>query len=579
MNRKLITLAVAAAIAGPTLAPTAANAEAILYGKLNVSIDYVDVDANAYWTNGIPQGNGVPRLSGGNPSFGTALSGSGTNNNFDFAQARNPATGALLFDAAGNPVRSTSPYPDFPGAMALRYGASDNLYTNSQLIGGVVPIVGISNLDPVTYSAGTTLTTYSYNYSTKQLQSTTTAVAAPNTVSVYDTVYNSSLAVLQAQGFSAANASAAASNLALNEAWRLASDAQRNAVSAQIRTAAGGQAYKGWGLNMNGRASRIGVKGSEDLGGDLKAIYQVELNVDMSNDNRDASLLDGNRGNGIAFRNTFVGLSGNWGTVLMGRHDTPLKMSTGKLDLFADTLADMNYTVGFEDLRADSVVAYISPAFSGFTFSAAIVPAGGATGIGSFNNDSDSLSGAYSLAGVYNNGPFYVSLAYENLGSEMFTNSNPWSGLGLYQTTVADSYKAMFGSGPDEDTKLRIGLGLLDWNGFTLTGMFEQHENVNGAPVDGNMDLWQIQAAYAFGNSQVKAMYGQAEVDECVVPFTFTCTSGIPELQNTDKSVWAIGFDHNFSKRTKVYTLYTAVDDDTPDADWSGFSLGLMHSF
>ena len=63
----------------------------------------------------------------------------------------------------------------------------------------------------------------------------------------------------------------------------------------------------------------------------------------------------------------------------MGRHDTPLKISTGKLDLFADTLADMNATVGFQDLRADNAVAYISPSFSGFTLAAAIVPAGGST--------------------------------------------------------------------------------------------------------------------------------------------------------------------------------------------------------
>ena len=54
--------------------------------------------------------------------------------------------------------------------------------------------------------------------------------------------------------------------------------------------------YKGWGLGMNPRSNRIGIKGSEDLGGGLKAIYQVEIGVDLSNDNRDNDIDNGNRG-------------------------------------------------------------------------------------------------------------------------------------------------------------------------------------------------------------------------------------------------------------------------------------------
>jgi predicted porin len=53
-----------------------------------------------------------------------------------------------------------------------------------------------------------------------------------------------------------------------------------------------------------------------------------------------------------------------------------------------------------------------------------------------------------------------------------------------------------------------------------------------------------------------------------------------------DRYTWAIGFDHNFSKRSKVYALYTSVDDDldgTPGfgdgVEWQGFSLGMIHKF
>jgi hypothetical protein len=59
MNKKLISLAVAAAL----VAPAAAMADATLYGKMNVSADYVDVD-NAIL--GVPNTNPVT-LPNGNP--------------------------------------------------------------------------------------------------------------------------------------------------------------------------------------------------------------------------------------------------------------------------------------------------------------------------------------------------------------------------------------------------------------------------------------------------------------------------------------------------------------------------------
>ena len=79
-------------------------------------------------------------------------------------------------------------------------------------------------------------------------------------------------------------------------------------------------------VNLNCTTCSVGFKGSEDLGNGLKGIYQLEFAVDPAED----SMSWGGR-------NQFVGLAGGFGTVLFGRHDTPLKISTGKLDMFADT--------------------------------------------------------------------------------------------------------------------------------------------------------------------------------------------------------------------------------------------------
>ena len=344
------------------------------------------------------------------------------------------------------------------------------------------------------------------------------------------------------------------------------------------------EGFNGWGLSGNqgtrgftsnpfipspqGPASRIGVKGSEDLGNGVKAIYQVEFGISLTDTQNTA--VTGNEP--ITMRNSFVGLAGNFGTVLMGRHDTPLKISTGPLDLFADTMADYNNTVGFQDLRADNVIAYISPSWTGFQLAAAVHAGGGATAFGTYNEDSDSLAEAYSLAAIYKNGPWYAGLAYESLGEAL-------AGV----TDAQADAPGYFGS---DWNKVRVGLGILDWNGFSLTGIYENWDGGYWLDDVGN-DLWQVQAGYNFGNMAVKAMYGMSELDG-------------DSFQDYSWSTWAVGGDYNFSKRTKAFLLYTGNDlDDVGLAygnydntgkltdvgiqdyslDWDGFQLGMMHSF
>lgn len=378
-----------------------------------------------------------------------------------------------------------------------------------------------------------------------------------------------------------------------------------------------GQDFDGWGMSANGfipgekRANRIGVKGSEDLGNGLKAIYQVELGINLDDTNNNVL----SNADAITYRNTFVGLASDWGTALVGRHDTPMKLSTGKLDLFADTMADYNGTVGFRDLRADNVFAYISPSLAGFQLSGAIVPAGGATGGGQgLNTYENSLGETYSVAGIYSNGPFYASAAFENLNNEHF-NTQALSEVGnncpvvteLDPDPLVPNVSCQFQNSAAQ--AWRIGLGLLDWNGFTLAAIYENQDVFFSDRYRGRNDpadpgsswllpspkeaeMWQVQAGYAFGNNMIKAMYGQADYsgDDIIAGANYiSINGGEAFFERTSAAInykvetWAVGFDHNFSKRTKLYALYTAKDDDRQDVvagtDWSGLSLGMMHSF
>jgi predicted porin len=376
---------------------------------------------------------------------------------------------------------------------------------------------------------------------------------------------------------------------------------------------AGGQDFTGWGVSRGNsyipgasRANRIGVKGSEDLGGGLKAIYQVEFGVNLSDTNDNVV----SNSDSITYRNSFVGLAGGWGTFLVGRHDTPHKISTGKLDLFADTMADYNGTVGFQDIRADNAIAYISPSFSGFQLAGAVIAPGGATAGFGESTETDSIAEAWSIAAIYKNGPFYASAAYELLGADHFM-TQATADAGSSACILPDGTPAPGCAYVDDDfKKYRFGLGILDWNGFTLTGIYENQDDIPAGQTrtpfaymnpDGTLNaivgvqdgtlsqnLYQVQAAYAFGNNTIKAMYGWMDRDDEKALVRTRESLSIGNLRRDlsgDANTWAIAFDHNFSKRTKAYVLYTSVDDDRKDnpnaasADWDGFSLGMIHSF
>jgi predicted porin len=77
-------------------------------------------------------------------------------------------------------------------------------------------------------------------------------------------------------------------------------------------------------------------------------------------------LVDNSGSDNIKSRNQYVGLKGNFGTVLVGRNDTVLKKSQGKIDLFSDYEADIKGLWKGENRMSDSVT-YYSPTFSGLT--------------------------------------------------------------------------------------------------------------------------------------------------------------------------------------------------------------------
>lgn len=286
-------------------------------------------------------------------------------------------------------------------------------------------------------------------------------------------------------------------------------------------------------LDVVDNVSRIGFKGSEDLGGGLKAIWQIEQGIN-------ATTADKTAFGGSGMRNTFVGLSGGFGTALIGRHDTPYKISTGKYDIFGDTIGDYNtgrvdgvsLIDNGQDARASNAIAYISPTWSGFHFAAAVV-----TSMDQLN--SGDTTDAYSLAGMYANGPLTIDAGYQVVKS-----------AGLL--------------GADDTKAMKIGAGYT-FGDLKVGAVYEDVSDYDGF---NDRDSLMVNGVYNMGAISLKAMYGQADVD----------TAG----SDQDQDLWAVGLDYALSKRTTAYVVYAAGDDDnnaTNSGDVSGWNIGMKHSF
>jgi predicted porin len=308
--------------------------------------------------------------------------------------------------------------------------------------------------------------------------------------------------------------------------------------------------------------SRIGVKGSEDLGDGLTAVYHFEFKVNQDD------------GDGLGDRNQFIGLAGGFGTVLLGRHDTPLKMAQGKFDEFGDLPnGDIASVIPGED-RVDNVIAYVSPAMGGLTFVGATVA--GEQGDGSTVGENDALVGLMdhiSLAALYSNGPIFASLAYNKYDTGAFLSDNfspslirgtfVWDG-GMWQAGAMvasmnnDGLKEPLATPPIGETG--------DSKSFGLSGHLKV--GANG----------KVKAQYLSGDNPILKP-GDLGFKPSVA---FSGTLG--SKKDHDVTQWSIGYEHNLSKRTILhagYTLYTADKGNTDGSDYDERALfaGMIHNF
>ncbi len=281
-------------------------------------------------------------------------------------------------------------------------------------------------------------------------------------------------------------------------------------------------------ISSNG--SRLGMRGAEGLGSDLKFLWQIESEVIP-----DAS------GNVLASRDSYVGLAGKWGTAKLGRQETPFMGLSRATDFFSDRVGDSRNVVGIGgsgwDLRMNNIVSYSSPDFDCFSVS---ILAGADEGTAESNLGSIGLwylSAGFSLGG-----------AFERHGKMM--TAVDLNGDGIVDTTSEES-----------EAGIRIAA---TWSimQIKLTALFESLTDMGGVS---GVDRSSYGAGACYKNGK-NAIFGQ-----------FYLSDSIDGVSDDGSSLIALGFDRYLSDQTRLYITADQTDDGTYTE--LGGSVGMMHSF
>lgn len=263
--------------------------------------------------------------------------------------------------------------------------------------------------------------------------------------------------------------------------------------------------------------SYIGLRGTDDLGGGIRAKFAIEhfLRADTGQTGRF---------NGDAFwaRDAYVGLSGAFGTTVLGRNTTPLFVSTLLFNAFGDSftfspsirlLFTPRLLPFFGDSGWNNSMLFASPDYDGLTYNI----------IANLGENEPGATGKNLGANVmYVKGPLSATLVWQRVKN----------GDGLSPTSPFTAEPLGFGS----QQTWQAGFSY----DFTIAKVFSQYTQVHTRADDNTTTkMWSIGVSVPIGAGQALAQYGSA-----------TASVGGAEPRH---NILSLGYDYNLSKRTDVY--------------------------
>lgn len=321
------------------------------------------------------------------------------------------------------------------------------------------------------------------------------------------------------------------------------------------------------GLISGGQgASRFGLRGSEDLGDGLKANFMLDGGFNAMNGKGSIP----NRG--VFNRNTWLGLSGNFGEFRMGRQTLAAPDMTDVFSPFGSSykLAGAGSAINANTTpRGDNTIKFITPNLGGFEAAASY----------SFDahlaQNKDGLLASDTIGKDAKDRVFSSAIGY---------GADWWKAVAYYQQTSLESGTSTNGVHDDVSPR-EYGLGgKMTFGAATLHAGWAQHRDayINGVHPNnagqlavfrgGVVNGYTLGASYELGAGK---LLGQMQLN---APNHNVRAGG--ERAHKQK-VYSLGYSHDISKRTNVYSYVAYLDGAWFDKNWNAtqFIVGMQHRF
>ena len=334
-------------------------------------------------------------------------------------------------------------------------------------------------------------------------------------------------------------------------------------------------------------ASLIGFRGTEDLGGGLRAVYQFESELDITSGNAGAG--SGNvRATGLGNRDTFVGLAGGFGTVAIGWLSSPHRSTGAKYDVMpgatgsgsslniigrvntgsiyngigapgttAHTFGTNAGTLGPNNagvIARHSAIAYTSPKFSGLNGVLVFVPGETEDNTATAAGRPSRNPSAWNLALHYDMGPLSVSYSYLDIKDFGAGTAGATVASTVFDTSGAEKHKAQL-----LGARYVFGDTTASFMWDTVKSNLADGTGAATGDITNKRNAWYLGLAHKMGANNVSFAYAKAGNNS--VGLGSRAVAGTDYNTGSGARLLSLRYGYDFSKRTQAYGQWSKISN------------------